>query len=106
MRKKEGHMTAREKLEVNLYWCHERRPRTAVNLYWCHEKGEYCGLWVVATTRGKAKHYYCMETETDYCDIRGTLCKKDVGDVAEGCVDAFDEETLKTLGVEYSEDDE
>ena len=74
------------------------------NLYWCCEKGEYCGLWVVATSRGRAKNFFSCEIETPFCDVRCELHKKDVGNVAEGCVN--DEKTLKKLGVEYTEDDD
>ena len=83
----------------------ELKPNTK-NLYWCHEKGEYCGLWVVATSRGRAKDFYRAQTETDFCDVRCELHKKNVGNVAEGCVDVFDEKTLKKLGVTYEVDED
>ena len=74
------------------------------NLYWCHEKGEWCGLWVVATSRGRAKELFAAEIEIDFCDVRCTLHKKDVGDIAEGCID--DDRIAAKLGVTYEEDED
>ena len=76
------------------------------NLYWCHEKGYDWGLFVVSTSRGRAKDFYRAETETDFCDVRCELHKKNIGDIKEGIVEPFDVKTLEKLGVAYYEEDD
>ena len=80
-----------------------------MNLYWCHEKLEYCGLWVVAESRGKAKLLYSIETATPFLDVRCDTHRKNIGKVEEGCIGALDDKRLEILGVTYdieSEDEE
>ena len=76
-----------------------------MNLYWCHEKHEYCGLWVVAESAGKAKLLYSVETVTPFLDVRCDTHQKNIGDIDEGCLDDFDRR-LEMLGITYDEESE
>lgn len=76
-----------------------------MNLYWCHEKDEYCGLWVVAETSGKAKQYYSGETDIHFTEARCELHRKDIGNIEDGCLDLLDKR-LDMLGVTYDEESE
>lgn len=75
-----------------------------MNIYWCHEKHEYCGLYVTATTRGRAKAIYSAEVECDITDVRTNIMRRGVNEHFEGVIDVG-EPILKKYGLTYGEDE-
>ena len=74
-------------------------------VYFCYEKGDFCGLFVIASSRGKAKELFAREVMTDFTEVRSRLSKKEVVDYDEGVIDVGDP-LLEKIGLQYCEDEE
>lgn len=74
-----------------------------MNIYWCFEKTDYCGLYVIAETRGQAKQMFAEEVMARFIDIRSCIYRKKVNEKA-GIIDADDTKTLKKYKLEYAEE--
>ena len=76
-----------------------------MNIYWCNEKNEPYGLFVIASTRGRAKLLYATETDCDYLDVRMQTMRRGVNEHFEGTIDEGSP-LLAKYGLEYSESEE
>ena len=47
-----------------------------MNIFWCHEKNENYGLFVKASTRGRAKAIFSAEIECDITDVRTNIMRR------------------------------
>lgn len=74
-----------------------------MNIYFCYEPYENCGLYVIASSRGRAKDFYGCETDANYIDIRCTLIRKGVKESSEGCIQDGDP-IMKKYNLHYYEE--
>ena len=76
------------------------------NIYWCEEKGEFGGLFVIASTRGKAKQLYAEYIECRYIDVRTSLIRRGVNENFPCVIDDCGSPLLKKYNLEYLEAEE
>lgn len=79
------------------------------NIYFCREKDEFAGLFVVASTRGKAKLLFAKEVDCQYIDVRSEIRRREVGIYPQGCLDCWakgDRAFLALNGLKYDDWDE
>lgn len=62
-----------------------------MNIYFCREKDEFAGLFVVASTRGRAKLIFAKEVDCSYTDVRSNIQCRGVGVYPQGCLYDWDE---------------
>lgn len=76
-----------------------------MNIYWCYEKDGYYGMYVKASTRGRAKVLYSDYVECKMIDVRTSISRRGIlPKFSEGVID--DETELKKYGLSYSEEEE
>lgn len=75
-----------------------------MNIYWCHEKHEYSGLYIVASTRGRAKRIYADSIECKYLNVRTHIVKRGVNEQFEGEIE-FGSSLLEKYGLQYDEEE-
>jgi hypothetical protein len=76
-----------------------------MNVYWCHEKDDYKGLFVKASTRGRAKLLYSDYVECKMIDVRTSIARRGIlPEYFEGVIEY--EAELEKYGLSYSEEEE
>lgn len=75
-----------------------------MNIYWCNEKHEYAGLFVKATTRGRAKVIYAAYVECRMIDVRTHIARRGINEDFEGVIE--DSKSLEKYNLSYDEEEE
>ena len=55
-----------------------------MNIYFCHEWNSNGGLYIIARTRGIAKHLFSCETDISFIDVNCELYRKNIDEKNEG----------------------
>ena len=76
-----------------------------MNIYFCFEKTDYCGLYVIAETRGQAKRMFAVEVTEYFTDIRCHIYRKNVEEKA-GIIEPEDTKLLNKYNLEYHDEEQ